>query len=238
MNKLIFAILLSTLVSVPVLAADSPIAENTKNESASVVNPVPTQQQDIPTLGEQSYIAKKNYYVLSDIGILRHSSATSTYDSQSLPNTGEISLGGGYRFNSFVSIEGAYSYVANSNLNSSSTLVLAEELKTSIVHVAGVGTYTIDSDSDVYVKLGVAQVHMQYNFYCPTFTPASGSGSSAVTNLMYGIGTRNNIDKSHSIYLQYENFGNTKITTAYNNGTSLVQNIGTAVISVGVEYFF
>lgn len=239
MKQIILCLAISIFVIAPACATEK-ISDTVPNTATAPPAPIDVNstQEVADTVILRKTKLDKNFYALADIGLLVYSNTASIYDNGDFPNPGALSFGGGYRLNSNFNVEAKYSYISDSSLNSSSTIILTEKLSASSFDVAAVGVYPIDNDSDIFVKLGLAYTRLQYSFSSATFTPSSGSGNGSKTNLMFGIGLQNNFDKLYSIRLQFEYFGNTTLNESFNNGSTKTYNVGASLISAGGLYYF
>ncbi len=222
-------------------AADAPVASDVKSAATApaVADNMATSSTATVT-GEAApeAVTQKAYYATADLGLFSYSNLNSAYDGAALPNPAVLRIGGGYRFNQRIGVEAGYSLVGDSILKSTGSVVLTETVKAAVLHVAAVGTYSINGKFDVFGKLGLASTKLDYSYASQTTVPATGSGSGTKTNLMFGLGVQYNFNKCYSVRAQYEDFGKTHVTSVFNNGLTVAADIGVTVLSMGGVYNF
>lgn len=207
------------------------------NEPVAVIEaaPAPAAKPAVETKPEAApeTIANSGIYAAIDLGKVSYSGTASNYDGNELPNPLMVRIGGGYRFTQHLGVEAGYALVGESAIKSTPAANVTEGLKNTTLQLAAIGTYPITEAFGAFGKLGLSYTKLDYN-YADTGIKGSGSGSKA--NPMYGLGVQYNINKRHSIRAQYENFGKTRLTATYTDGTTATMDIGTTVISAGWMY--
>ena len=178
-----------------------------------------------------AFAADQGGYVAVDLGSATFSGANFGGLSGTLPfpNPGTFQLGGGFRFDQNLGVEGGLVFVGDSTINSSGGLT--ETLKTSAIYIAAVGTLPVSDQFDLFGKLGLSSTRVDYssNFF-PSATTSTG-------NLMFGLGGQFNINPNFGIRVQYENFGKAD----FPSGTFLVgqtTSIGLSTFTVGGVFSF
>lgn len=145
-------------------------------------------------------------------------------------------ISSGYQFNKYLGAELGYIDLGENNSTSS---VDALTMKTKGVELLGVGTFPINSQFEVYGKVGVFFWDLDASCVgtCSTFGPGGGSGlggpgsqSDSGTDLTYGLGATLNFTKSVGMRVQYQRYKDIE-SSATTGGKSDVD-----VISVGIVF--
>lgn len=177
------------------------------------------------------------FYGAIDAGSVTYSSAT-LYSTQN-PNLTAFASPSAYRFAAGYNLSPMLAVEAGYNMLGDSTVVYTNAtttLKTSIMQVSAVGTYSINDTFDLQGLLGLAFNSMSLS---GTGGAAGFDSSNSSTNLSYGVGAKYNISKQFGIRARYENFGSTSVTSTKTAAlNTLTMNAGTSMFSVGAQYNF
>lgn len=141
----------------------------------------------------------------------------STTNTQPFGNPGVgLRIGGGYRFTPNVGLE------VNFSQSGKSSDILGTNYKLSATQLAVVGTYPINTEFDLFGKLGMSANKL---------TPSPGTCTNcSKTDMMIGVGGQYNINQQFGVRLQYESLGK-----ATNTGSS---DVSATTLSAGVVYSF
>jgi len=178
--------------------------------------------------------ADQGGYVAVDIGRATLSGADfgGNFGNLTFPNPGTIHLDGGYHFDRNFGIEGGLVLNGDSTLNSLQGGVAATEtLKTSAVYIAAVGTLPLSDQFDLFGKLGLSSIGVDYS------SNAFGSLTQSQGNIMYGLGAQVNVSRNIGIRLQYENFGKVDFPTG-TFGLPRTISVGLSTVTVGGVFSF
>jgi OOP family OmpA-OmpF porin len=179
--------------------------------------------------------ADQGAYVAADLGQIQFSSNLTggLNGDEAFPNPVAITVGGGYRFNEFLGVEAGYVIAGESKIETAFVGFgsATQTVKTSVMHVAAVGTFPINDSFAVFGKLGMADSKIDYSL--STDWGPSASESISGTKLMYAVGAQFNINRKFGIRAQYADFGKIKA----DNCTTDCE-YGLKSISVGGVYNF
>jgi OOP family OmpA-OmpF porin len=158
-----------------------------------------------------AYAAVPSGFVSAD---LQSWSATNA-DPYGNPGIG-FRIGGGYRFTPNVGLE------VNYGQSGKSSDVGGTSYKISATQLAVVGTYPVNTEFDVFGKLGMSANKV---------TVSGGTCTNcSKTDVLIGVGGQYNINRQLGVRLQYESLG--KVTNTGSNDTSAT------TLSAGVVYAF
>ena len=158
-----------------------------------------------------AFAAAPGGYVAAD---LQNWSATNTAPFGN-PGMG-VRIGGGYRFTPNVGVEVDYAQ------SGSSSAIGGTTYKVSATQLAVVGTYPINSQFDVFGKVGMSANKVSLS--------AGTCTNCSKTDVMFGVGGQYNINQQIGIRLQYESLGK-----ASNTGTN---DTTVSALSLGAVYAF
>lgn len=179
------------------------------------------------------------FFLTADAGILAYSNTeTLSYWGVEFTNPGAIDIGGGYRFNPYFGVEAGHSIIGDSDTSTTGFIDSSETLKSSVNHVAIVGTLPIGNRYGLFGKLGWARTTIDYS---NSGIGISESASGSQTNVMFGFGWEYNFNRHWGLHAQYENFGKTNVGPIISNGVLLPGtggDIGMSLFSVGGVYNF
>jgi OOP family OmpA-OmpF porin len=136
--------------------------------------------------------------------------------SESNTGTG-LKIGGGYRFNPYLAVEGAYAYLGEAKASGSGTILgapAAGEVKwtAGAIKAAAVGIIPIGNAFSVRGNIGFAFWNMDYSV---SGLGGSDSDSDNGTSLTYGVGAQWDFMKNLGVRLEWERFndvGSTDVT--------------------------
>ncbi len=154
-----------------------------------------------------------------------------------------LSIGGGYRFNPHLAVEGGLVLMTDIFRGSSSIEFAPytdETLTPTSEQAAMVGILPLEGGKNLFGKLGFATTTLDYSYslYGGSAPPVTGSGSTTKTNPLFGFGWQSAPSMGWRLLLQYQNLGTVKLTPAYSNGRSNTYDVGIHVVSVGGMFSF
>jgi len=128
-----------------------------------------------------------------------------------------LKIGGGYRFNPYLAVEGAYAYLGEVKANGSGTIATIPaggEIKwnSSAIKAAAVGILPIGNAFSLRANVGIAFWYMEYEV---NGLGGSDSDSDNGTGLTYGIGAQWDFMKNLGVRLDWDRFndvGSTDVT--------------------------
>lgn len=165
-----------------------------------------------------------NFYGAIDYGTLAMANWT-------LENPRSLSFSAGYHFSPTWAVEGGYTSIADSTLNSNGTGTFT--YSQSMWNAVAVGTYTVNDNFELFGKLGLGIVSAKAAVTgTTTLNGATNTSLSATTaSVIYGIGAQYNFSKQVGVRAQYESLGKTKADSSA-TGLDLTR------ASVGLVYNF
>lgn len=148
---------------------------------------------------------------------------------------GALQVSGGYHYSPNLGVEGGLVSFGDSSVISST---FTETLQTSVAYVSANGTYPINSQFDLFGKLGLASTKIDYKYNSTAGSVYNVSGSN--TNLMYGLGAQYNFNKNWGIRVQYENFGKADLAFKANwvAVAATTKSVTVTTTGIGVVYNF
>lgn len=178
----------------------------------------------------------QGFFLTADAGALLYSNTESlAFFGDEFNNPGAINIGGGFNFNRNFGVEVGHTIVGDAE----NTFSSFEKLKSSVNHVAFVGTLPVGNHSGFFAKIGWARTSIDYRNNGTGFAYESASGSS--TNLMLGFGWEYNFNRYWGLHVQYRDFGKTQVGPIVDSSgaiTALGGDIGMSLFSVGGVYNF
>jgi opacity protein-like surface antigen len=178
----------------------------------------------------------EGFFLTADAGVLAYSNTeTLSFWGNELTNPGAIDIGAGYRFTPYFGVEAGHSLIGESETSTAG--FTTETLKSSVNHVAVVGTLPLGYRFGIFGKLGLARTTIDYS---NAGVGISESASGSQTNVMVGFGWEYNFTRHWEVHAQYENFGTTNVGPIISNGaiTATGGDIGMSLFSVGGMYSF
>lgn len=165
------------------------------------------------------------FYIAGDIGSARYTNVTVA--AGTYPNPGMVRIAGGYHYSPALAVELGVSGFGDSTLT---TGVSSGTITASSFQIAAVGSLPLNSQFDLFGKLGIAANKNQIDVKISGFTVASVSSSKS--SLLVGFGAQYHINSQFSVRAQYENFG------SFGNFGTTGQDMKASAISAGVAYDF
>lgn len=191
-------------------------------------------------------LPESGYYVFTDLGVYHYRNAPDSSLAGAL-------LGGGYRFNRYLGLEGGLSIIEESSHDNSFDIFASspqESLGADSYQIGATGTLPLNDKFDLIGKIGWAYTSLRHSY---SYTPCSilgcygstvtGSGNASGTNPMFAIGWQWSIVQASDggrlkMRVLYENLGSIKLTSHFSDQTSRTYDIGIEVLSVGILYNF
>lgn len=186
--------------------------------------------------------AEQGGYIAVDTGPATYNGANfaGSNSNVSFLNPGALHIGGGYHFTPNVGIEAGLVKVGDSTVNTYGIGGSATEtLKSSATYLAATGIWAVGNKFDLFGKVGLAGVKMDYTYTGTLFgAPYSVSGSK--TNLMFGLGGQYNFNSHFGLRVQYENFGKTDLAfrAGWVAAAATTKSVGLSTVSVGAVFNF
>lgn len=169
------------------------------------------------------------FYVGANYGSASFSNATVTINGtpNTFANPGALSIAGGYHFSPHLAVEVGYTTFGDSTLVGTSGNVT---LATKAVTVAAVGTYPLNSQFDLFGKLGMSSNSWTESLTGNlTFTGGGTSASGSQSDVLVGVGAQYHATEKVGLRAQYENFGK------FSSGAT---PLSASVFSLGLTYDF
>lgn len=233
-----------SLAAVPTPEVSAPLAVAAPPASLATATPAivtknftdPAEQAALtqPDAGAHPALAALGY-VSVELGKVNYRNTRSHYDGGAFANPLSLRVAGGYFITPYFAVESGYAALSQSRINGTGGAVVNEVLRNRALHLTAVGLYSLNPQWDVFGKLGINHTQLNYSYVDARI---SGSGSASKMNPLLGVGVQYNFNTHHSVRVQVENFGKTKLASTFSNGSSNASNIGPSVLSVGWLYNF
>jgi opacity protein-like surface antigen len=179
------------------------------------------------TLSSPAFAAAPGGYIDFDYGPAFYTNANfgGTGNNLTFANPSAIQLGGGYRFNPNMAVEGGLVALGDSVIYGTG---YTDTLSSSALYGAVVGLIPLGAPVDLFGKFGLAAVSVQETWSGANYWTSTASQ----LNIMFGFGAQFNINRSWGIRAQYQNFGSVKMNV------SPYSSVGVSTVSIGGVYTF